>query len=112
MFCEAEQLLQREGSQSHAQLAELLQGSFSLLCDVKDAGGDKYYRLNDEKARPAFFVLKAVPHMDVQCVTPRWSTPPSCNCVLYMHSLVGGSGCMGVTKLMLPCRCWHGYGAR
>ena len=36
MFCEAEQLLQREGSQSHAQLAELLQGSFSLLCDVKE----------------------------------------------------------------------------
>ena len=53
VFCEAEQLLQREGSPSHAQLAELLQGSFSLLCDVKDAGGDQYFRLNDEKASPA-----------------------------------------------------------
>ncbi|CAK0787484.1 hypothetical protein CVIRNUC_010704 [Coccomyxa viridis] len=49
VFCEAEQLLQREDNPSHAQLAELLQGSFSLLCDVKSAGGDEYFRLNDEK---------------------------------------------------------------
>lgn len=59
MFCEAEQLLQREDNPSHAQLAELLQGSFSLLCDVKSAGGDEYFRLNDEKASPALPMFKA-----------------------------------------------------
>lgn len=50
VFCEVDQLLQTDADQSHAQLAEVLQGAFRCLCDVKDAGSDQYFRLNDEKA--------------------------------------------------------------
>ena len=51
VFCEADQLLQTDADNVHAQLAELLNGSFAMLCDVKAAGADQYYRLSNEKAR-------------------------------------------------------------
>ena len=50
VFCEADQLLQTDADDVHAQLAELLNGSFAILCDVKAAGADQYYRLSNEKA--------------------------------------------------------------
>ena len=50
MFCEADQLLQTDADDAHAQLAELLNGSFACLCDMKAAGTDRYYRLSNEKA--------------------------------------------------------------
>lgn len=50
VFCEADQLLQTDADDVHAQLAELLSGSFAILCDVKAAGADQYYRLSNEKA--------------------------------------------------------------
>ena len=49
VFCEADQLLQTDADEAHAQLAELLNGSFACLCDVKAAGADCYYRLSNEK---------------------------------------------------------------
>ena len=50
MFCEAEQLLQTDADKSHAQLATMLGDSFRMLCDLKQAGSDQYYRLNNDKA--------------------------------------------------------------
>ncbi|CAL5222476.1 g4847 [Coccomyxa viridis] len=49
VFCEADQLLQTDADDAHAQLAELLNGSFACLCDMKAAGTDRYYRLSNEK---------------------------------------------------------------
>lgn len=49
VFQDGVQILQADASPAHAQLAQLVAGSFALLCDVKEAGGDAYYRLSDDK---------------------------------------------------------------
>ena len=51
VFCEADQLLQIDADEAHAQLADLLNGSFASLCETKAVGEDRYYRLSNEKAR-------------------------------------------------------------
>ena len=48
-FQEREQLLQEEACPANAELAALVGPSFSMLCDVKAAGGNSYYRLSDAK---------------------------------------------------------------
>ena len=50
VFCEAEQLLQTDADESHEQLAKILGDNFRMLCDLKQASSDQYYRLNDDKA--------------------------------------------------------------
>ncbi|EIE24959.1 hypothetical protein COCSUDRAFT_83651 [Coccomyxa subellipsoidea C-169] len=49
VFTERDELLQTEACSGNAQLAELMQGSFACLCDVKESGGNVYYRLNNAK---------------------------------------------------------------
>lgn len=48
MFCGVDQIF---FSQEHVDLARLIcfQPSLACVCDVKEAGGDMYYRLNDER---------------------------------------------------------------
>ncbi len=50
VFCEPEQLLQTDADESHTQLSKILGNSFRMLCDLKQAGSDQFYRLNDDKA--------------------------------------------------------------
>jgi hypothetical protein len=49
VFTERDELLQSEASAANAQLAQLVSDRFASICDVKKAGNEDYYRLNDEK---------------------------------------------------------------
>lgn len=59
VFQDLEQILSMAASASAHLLAPLLSGEqLGCLCDVKEAGGQRYYRLNDELA-VAWLTLKA-----------------------------------------------------
>ena len=53
-----------EECSSNAQLAELLQEKFTVVCDMKQSGDNLYYRLNDEKVQCNPRLYAALPLVD------------------------------------------------
>lgn len=56
-FCDLEHILTCGDSQHAALLTPLVTKQLQNICDVKEAGGQSYYRLSHEKASFVFFSI-------------------------------------------------------
>ncbi len=110
VFTERDELLQTEACSGNAQLAELMQGSFACLCDVKESGGVVYYRLNNAKV--PLLLLACIRNCQLilhlsnathQCCShrpsmliavPNWEGPAGNSKVMYCQSVLG----LGIPK--------------